>query len=604
MDATSHWPFAGQARAPEGGDRTQTQTGVIGNRTLTQSTFRNVRVHTPGKTLPLVRHSPLARASDATSPPPEPQPLKSLPLVRQGPVEPPLYVQIALRRHGMSNRENEREARLRIQSVVDAERSIQDAMSRHVAPHEKIKMQATCLDLSGLSLIIVPDQIAYTNSLLRLNISANFLSTLTPTITNCTDLIELKLSKNKIRELSPDICKLRRLLVLCLDSNELADLPADLEQLRLLQVLDLANNCFDKAPAPLFALGKLSQLSLEGNRLSTLPLAMHRLSNLTRLDLSGNQFSTLPLVVCELSQLIYLHVDRNDLTCIPPHIIFLQQLTKLTLSNNPRLESLPISLGRIPTLTSLDITNTKIPPHLPVAILEQARALRTLSSDPALHYSVATWKAAAQSPIDLSGLEQLSEQTQHYIDEWLRKLELSLACQNDQQNLAASVCNLLLGVIQKENFRSIFLTQITQDYYTPMITINHLYASWFLELIPQFPSQRDRLHKLKCAAKTLALHDAIKRAIVSEEDNLSPKDKEKIHLYYETRLKGQLKTLSVVEQISEEGTEQYDWIKEQDLIEEVGKNYMEKLTALPLFQTILETTPPNEIEALWKAIEP
>lgn len=66
--------------------------------------------------------------------------------------------------------------------------------------------------------------------------------------------------------------------------------------------------------------------------------------------------------VSKLEFLTTLNISDNGLTSISESLENLVNLCELDVSNNPELEALPDSLGKLPKMTVLNVANTKIPP--------------------------------------------------------------------------------------------------------------------------------------------------------------------------------------------------------------------------------------------------
>lgn len=64
------------------------------------------------------------------------------------------------------------------------------------------------------------------------------------------------------------------------------------------------------------------------------------------------EFGGIPPVIFTLSSLEELYLDYQAITTVPVHLCRLQNLAVLSLAYNPLLESLPGSLGHLPSLKS------------------------------------------------------------------------------------------------------------------------------------------------------------------------------------------------------------------------------------------------------------
>ncbi|RDX55929.1 hypothetical protein OH76DRAFT_1337621 [Lentinus brumalis] len=102
-------------------------------------------------------------------------------------------------------------------------------------------------------------------SLLALDISANFLSALPPTLSSCVNLEELNIASNPLRALPTFLSTLTNLRVLIVDSTGLSTLPANLASLEKLHSLSIRRNKMHSLPSWLCALPALETLLVDGN---------------------------------------------------------------------------------------------------------------------------------------------------------------------------------------------------------------------------------------------------------------------------------------------------------------------------------------------------
>lgn len=119
--------------------------------------------------------------------------------------------------------------------------------------------------------------------------------------------------------------------------------------------MDLQYNSLSVLPACILHLPCLVELNLSSNQLSTLP-AVSEWPSMRHLDISRNQLTSLPSDVsapCILS----LNVAHNNLCTVPRCVCSFSTLTSLNLSDNPKIRSLPVEMGRLNKLTSLQLQN-------------------------------------------------------------------------------------------------------------------------------------------------------------------------------------------------------------------------------------------------------
>ena len=233
------------------------------------------------------------------------------------------------------------------------------------------------LDVGGSGLERVNSKIGEMSSLRRLSLDRNLLPMLPDTIGNLS-LIHLDVSYNYLSTLPNSIGNIKSLLNLFLSHNQLTEAPRFLWDLPILYTLDLSHNLISSLPSspslsPLFPT-TLAYLSLANNSLSSLPspICHHDSHQLASLDVRFNQITSLSPTILNCSSLEALHLDGNELTSLPPLPSFLYALT---LNNNP-LESIPESIcdSFIDTL-SLSHLNIRTLPDC----FDRFRSLLTLS---------------------------------------------------------------------------------------------------------------------------------------------------------------------------------------------------------------------------------
>ncbi|OSD03495.1 hypothetical protein PYCCODRAFT_1365834 [Trametes coccinea BRFM310] len=102
-------------------------------------------------------------------------------------------------------------------------------------------------------------------SLLALDISANFLSALPPSLSACVHLEELNIAYNPLRALPTFLSTLTNLRVLIVDSTGISTLPDSLSSLEKLHTLSIRRNKLHFLPSWLCELTALETLLVDGN---------------------------------------------------------------------------------------------------------------------------------------------------------------------------------------------------------------------------------------------------------------------------------------------------------------------------------------------------
>src|ERR1700733_12155102 len=116
-------------------------------------------------------------------------------------------------------------------------RSIYGAQWAGIARDRIIKAQAEkapSLDLAGLGLLEIPQEIYQMTGLRYLALNRNQISSLSSAIENLTHLTDLNLSGNKLENLPPEIGRLPRLNRLFLSRNWISTLPIELAEAKYL----------------------------------------------------------------------------------------------------------------------------------------------------------------------------------------------------------------------------------------------------------------------------------------------------------------------------------------------------------------------------------
>lgn len=169
--------------------------------------------------------------------------------------------------------------------------------------------------LSSEDLANLIDEIKELSNLIRLDLSGNQLTDITP-LSQLTSLTELNIYDNQISDLNP-LSTLNGLTVLVLNLNQISDLDP-LSQLTNLTKLYLYNNQISDLE-PLSQLRNLIQLDLDLNEISDLD-PISQLTNLTHLDLSNNQISNLS-PISQLPNLTELNLSGNFSLNVPLEIL-------------------------------------------------------------------------------------------------------------------------------------------------------------------------------------------------------------------------------------------------------------------------------------------
>jgi len=124
------------------------------------------------------------------------------------------------------------------------------------------------------------------------------------------------------------------LIKLNLSRNRLSSVPAEIDELHNLVWLDLSANLLEELPASVGSLVKLRSLSVASNRLASLPVSIAALTSLQQLNLHDNRLTQLPPCIVQLASLCELYANRNSLTFVPD-LRALKSLRVLQIAVNP-----------------------------------------------------------------------------------------------------------------------------------------------------------------------------------------------------------------------------------------------------------------------------
>jgi internalin A len=258
------------------------------------------------------------------------------------------------------------------------------------------RSNAAEIDLAGLGLDAIPEQIATLAHLDDLDASNNKITQIPDFITRLTHLSQISLDNNLITKIPDSLATLKELNVLslsdnqipaipdslaeasslrflALDGNQLAQIPDWLGQRLSLEYLFLYGNQISAIPDSLANAVSLKTLYLSGNRITTIPDSLGALINLTKLALDDNRITTLPRSFGRLRSLEELDFGGNDIIVIPDFIQEHDNLRKLAFRENS-ISTLPDALGQLRKLESLDVSDNLI-----TAVPESLATLPNLS---------------------------------------------------------------------------------------------------------------------------------------------------------------------------------------------------------------------------------
>ncbi len=177
------------------------------------------------------------------------------------------------------------------------------------------------LNLGGLGLSVVPDQIGRLQHLTWLDLDNNRLTRLPEWIADLRSLRLLDLTRNLLSDLPAGLTRLSALDFLALGDNRIERLPWSLTAFPKLERLYLWGNPWHARPEGLASLQALRHLSWGSSGLDEVPEAIRSLARLEELYLEENHIQELPTWLSELPRLNDLLVDDNPLRDPPPEVV-------------------------------------------------------------------------------------------------------------------------------------------------------------------------------------------------------------------------------------------------------------------------------------------
>jgi len=253
-------------------------------------------------------------------------------------------------------------AQQRIQAALNSSHTILDLSGIELTaiPEELSQLaKLRVLNLSGNRLTAIPVELSYLAKLESLYLGGNQLTVIPAELSHLAKLEGLDLSENRLTAIPAELGQLAKLEVLNLSENQLTAIPAELSQLANLKDLHLWKNQLTVIPVELGRLANLQELYFWKNQLTAIPAELSQLANLKALDLSGNQLTVIPAELSHLAKLEGLDLSENQLTVIPAELSHLAKLEVLDLSEN-QLTAIPVELSELANLKTLDLSENQL----------------------------------------------------------------------------------------------------------------------------------------------------------------------------------------------------------------------------------------------------
>jgi internalin A len=184
----------------------------------------------------------------------------------------------------------------------------------------------------------------------------------------------LDLEGLNLTQLPDEVVSLSWLTDLWLSSNYISEVPEFIGQLKNLRTLILQRNPIRQLPASLSLLTNLRFFAIIGGRSSAVTSIVGPLSNLRRLVLEDIGIARLPNWILNLRKIEELYLGDNNLRQLPDSFSRLHRLKVLSIRGN-KFRQLPSALFRLPNLQRLLVDDIL---GLPAELIEEADAQKIL----------------------------------------------------------------------------------------------------------------------------------------------------------------------------------------------------------------------------------
>lgn len=447
------------------------------------------------------------------------------------------------------------------------------------------------LDVSNNLLTELPASIGNIQGLTILNLGHNHLKTLPRTLANLTKLVTLDVDDNSLEDLPEEIISpMKQLKFLHIQKNKIKALPENIGDNALLIELFASDNKLEKLPKSIGKLTNLEGLNVSTNFLRTLPTELWLLSSLQMLSVGTNIIEELSISIKNLYNLRWLDASYNRLENVPVEIGLLFNLTSLNISHNQKLTSIPLSLIRCPSLSSISYEGTSIPPAQISNITTNCAGKRVLKE------CLASWILYSKRNYDFSFLEN----NEHFADEertqiyaWLEHLSYSNDFTHCQTDLAQMTCEILMSIAPNtQSFKETFFSHLDGNLEhcgdrAAMLFIL-IYNDWELFTCAN-GDMRTYLEILIATAKAFTLRSIIQSMSAGVDDDFKKEEYVQTYLWYELFFKNTLKLRTPIQNMTSSNlAHKFSPDEENNMLADVRKNSLYTLVTLPQMEKLLE----------------
>jgi Leucine-rich repeat (LRR) protein len=223
------------------------------------------------------------------------------------------------------------------EQTTGAESAAEDALAKAKALITEAKESGTeVLELNGLGLTELPEE-----------------------LWKLWGLKQLYLANNQLTEIPETIAQLQNLEELDLSGNPLQKLPNSLSDRFSLQFLELGHCRFSVFPTPILSLPRLQHLDLGHNALSEIPETIEGMKSLRRLFLHDNQLNRIPPTMGQITQLEVLQLHNNQIATLPDD---LDELLDLKGNDDPEIQNRGFTIAGNPIAEGLSEENHREKP--------------------------------------------------------------------------------------------------------------------------------------------------------------------------------------------------------------------------------------------------
>ncbi len=297
---------------------------------------------------------------------------------------------------------------------------------RHQAIDTAVKEAAEIkrLDLIGLGLESLPDELSSLSELVVLNLANNRLSELPQSLSNLKKLNNLDLRRNRF-ERFPLVLGTLDLGSLNLSANSLSDVSG-LSHCSSLRVCDLSFNNLSSLQEGFAKDNILRTLNLSGNFFKEIPQSLKGLSGLERLNLSQNMLSEVSDVLGCLDELLVINLSDNEISRLDEsffslgleeielsanalrtlHLRGLEELERLSLDENP-LTSVEVDEGFAPYLKEFSCDSCQLESFVEFSSTELESLCLSSNKITTVPQSITKYENLSQLDIDNNHISEL-----------------------------------------------------------------------------------------------------------------------------------------------------------------------------------------------------